>query len=232
MTQNPFQPWKQNFSLPSQFYRKNDTDILTTISKVKNGDAASSGSSTSVQSRQFELGSDSPSYHIPVTSSSNNLGPQIDSDQPTNKPSQNGAKFSIFSQLLNLNKINAFDNLLLNASMSLEDEELSSDKRHGIKKLMEQAIRLDIHGLIILILCSSSSNENNKNEIFEFLWIFIKIFAFLSVAMMPNSKLHLSWKRYLRFGPRRSCCCTWKCLVDTPKWVSLIIKALRVRYRL
>jgi hypothetical protein len=146
MTQNPFQPWKQNFSLPSQFYRKNDTDILTTINKVKNGDAASSAASASVQSRQFDLSSDPQSYNIPVTSSSNNLGPQIDSEQPTSKPSQNGAKFSIFSQLLNLNKINAFDNLLLNASMSLEDEELSSDKRQGIKKLMEQAIRLDNHG--------------------------------------------------------------------------------------
>lgn len=140
MTQNPFQPWKQNFSLPSQFYRKSDTDILTTISKVKNGDAAASASSA----RPFDSGSESQAYSMPVTSSSSSLGAPVDSEAPqTPKASPNGAKFSIFSQLLNLNKINAFDNLLLNASMSLDDEELSTDKRQGIKNLMEQAIRLD-----------------------------------------------------------------------------------------
>jgi hypothetical protein len=180
MTQNPFQPWKQNFSLPSQFYRKSDTDILTTIGKVKNGDAGASATSA----RPFELGSESQAYGMPVTSSSSSLGPPVDSDQPqTPKVSSNGAKFSIFSQLLNLNKINAFDNLLLNASMSLDDEELSSDKRQGIKKLMEQAIRLDQRAIsfrrkktktifssssryhLFSLLLSSPSSDDAKQQI-------------------------------------------------------------------
>lgn len=140
MTQNPFQPWKQNFNLPNQFYRKNDNDLSSTFSKVKNGDAGPSTPNMNVLSHQFDLSSDSQSYSTPVTSS-NNGGPQIESDQPSSKSSQSATKFSIFSQLLNLNKINAFDNLLLNASVSLDDEDLNSDKRQGIRKLMEQAIR-------------------------------------------------------------------------------------------
>lgn len=141
MTQNPFQPWKQNFNLPNQFYRKsNDTD-LSTFSKVKNGDAGPSASNLNASSHQFDLSSDSQSYQAPVTST-NNVISQIDSEQPpSSKSSQSATKFSIFSQLLNLNKINAFDNLLLNASVSLDDEDLNSDKRQGIRKLMEQAIR-------------------------------------------------------------------------------------------
>lgn len=139
MTQNPFQPWKQTFNLSNQFYRKNDTDLSSTFSKVKNGDAGPSAASMNMLSQQFEMSSDSQSYQAPVTSSNNGVSP-IDSDQPSTKPSPSGTKFSIFSQLLNLNKINAFDNLLLNASVSLEDEDLNSDKRQGIRKLMEQAI--------------------------------------------------------------------------------------------
>ena len=132
---NPFQPWK--------FYRKNETDISTAYNKVKNGDSGSLASNSNIQPHHFEM-IDSQPYQIPVTSSSSNNGPNSETDQSSSKPSLNGTKFSIFSQLLNLNKINAFDNLLLMSSMSLEDEELSVDKRQGIRKLMEQAIRLDI----------------------------------------------------------------------------------------
>lgn len=138
MTQNPFQPWKQNFNLPNQFYhRKSDTDLPSTM---KNGDGGPSVSNLSAMSHQYDLSSDSQSYHAPVTSSNGNSNPQNDSDQQPS-PKSSGTKFSIFSQLLNLNKINAFDNLLLNASVSLDDEDLNSDKRQGIRKLMEQAIR-------------------------------------------------------------------------------------------
>lgn len=140
MTQNPFQPWKQNFNLPNQFYRKNDTDLSSTFSKVKNGDAGPSAVNMNVLSHQYELSNDSQSYQTPVTSTNNAIS-QMEQDQQSSKASQSGTKFSIFSQLLNLNKINAFDNLLLNASVSLDEEELNSDKRHGIRKLMEQAIR-------------------------------------------------------------------------------------------
>lgn len=142
MTQNPFQPWKQTFNLSTQFYRKNDTELSSTFSKVKNGDAGpSAAASMNMLSHQFEMSSDSQSYQAPVTSSNNGVSP-IDSEQPSScKPSPSGTKFSIFSQLLNLNKINAFDNLLLNASVSLDDEDLNNDKRQGIRKLMEQAIR-------------------------------------------------------------------------------------------
>lgn len=140
MTQNPFQPWKQTFNLSNQFYRKNDTDLSSTFSKVKNGDAGPSTANINVLSHQFDLSNDSQSYQTPVTSS-NNGAPLIDSEHPSIKSAQSGTKFSIFSQLLNLNKINAFDNLLLNASVSLDDEDLNNDKRQGIRKLMEQAIR-------------------------------------------------------------------------------------------
>lgn len=143
MTQNPFQPWKQTFNLSNQFYRKNDTtDLSSTFNKVKNSDAGPSTASASINmlSHQFELSNDSQSYQTPVTSSINGA-PQIDSEHPSPKSSQIGTKFSIFSQLLNLNKINAFDNLLLNASVSLDDEDMNNDKRQGLRKLMEQAIR-------------------------------------------------------------------------------------------
>lgn len=140
MTQNPFQPWKQNFNLPNQFYRKNETDLSSTFNKaMKNGDGGPSVSNLSVVSHSFDINSESQSYQTPVTSSNGNSNHQNDSDQPS--PKSIGTKFSIFSQLLNLNKINAFDNLLLNASVSLDDEDLNNDKRQGIKKLMEQAIR-------------------------------------------------------------------------------------------
>ena len=140
MTQNPFQPWKQTFNLSNQFYRKNDTDLSSTFSKVKNGDAGPSTANINVLSHQFDMSNDSQSYQASVTSS-NNGAPQNEAEHPSIKSTQSGAKFSIFSQLLNLNKINAFDNLLLNASVSLDDEDLNNDKRQGIRKLMEQAIR-------------------------------------------------------------------------------------------
>jgi hypothetical protein len=140
MTQNPFQPWKQNFNLPNQFYRKSDTDLSTFNKSMKNGDGGPSVSNLSAMSHQFDLSSDSQPYQAPVTSSNGNSNSQNDSDQQPSPKSSN-TKFSIFSQLLNLNKINAFDNLLLNASVSLDDEDLNSDKRQGIRKLMEQAIR-------------------------------------------------------------------------------------------
>lgn len=140
MTQNPFQPWKQTFNLSNQFYRKNDTDLSSTFSKVKNGDAGPSTANINVLSHQYELSNDSQSYQAPVTST-NNGAPQIELEHPSIKSAQSATKFSIFSQLLNLNKINAFDNLLLNASVSLDDEDLNNDKRQGIRKLMEQAIR-------------------------------------------------------------------------------------------
>jgi hypothetical protein len=51
----------------------------------------------------------------------------------------------------------------LNASVSLDDEDLNSDKRQGIRKLMEQAIRwfvefsVSLHGALwpknLWILC-------------------------------------------------------------------------------
>ena len=138
MTQNPFQPWKQNFNVPNQFYRKGDTDLSTFNKAMKNGDGPSVPN-MSLMSHQFEMSSDSQPYQAPVTSSNGNSNSQNDSDQQPSPKSS--TKFSIFSQLLNLNKINAFDNLLLNASVSLDDEDLNSDKRQGIRKLMEQAIR-------------------------------------------------------------------------------------------
>lgn len=140
MTQNPFQPWKQNFNLPNQFYRKSDNDLPSTYSKVKNGDAGPSASSLNLLSHQYDMSSDSQSYQAPVTSSN---GVTQNEEQSASKTTSQStvSKFSIFSQLLNLNKINAFDNLLLNASVSLDDEDLNHDKRQGIRKLMEQAIR-------------------------------------------------------------------------------------------
>ncbi|CRK97790.1 CLUMA_CG011169, isoform A [Clunio marinus] len=144
MTQNPFQPWKQNFTLSNQFYRKNDTDSSSTFNKVKANEAGPSVSNMSILSQQLDMSNDSQSYQTSVTSSNNiNHQTEIDQLQPVNKSSQCNSKFSIFSQLLNLNKINAFDNLLLNASISLDDEELNNDKRRGIRKLMEQAISSD-----------------------------------------------------------------------------------------
>lgn len=141
MTQNPFQPWKQTFNLSNQFYRKNDTDLPSTFSKVKNGDAGPSSGNINALSHQFDLSNDSHGCSTPVTSSNNNCAPQSEPEHPTTKSAQSATKFSIFSQLLNLNKISAFDNLLLNASVSLDDEDLNNDKRQGIRKLMEQAIR-------------------------------------------------------------------------------------------
>ena len=108
---------------------------------MKNGDVEISGppSNLSILSHSFEMSS---SGEYPP------LG-QNETDQQSNikhsphHPQQqhNGTKFSIFSQLLNLNKINAFDNLLLNASLTMDDDDMNGDKRQGMRKLMEQAIR-------------------------------------------------------------------------------------------
>jgi hypothetical protein len=142
-----FQPWKQAFNnLPNQFYNrnKNDTELSSTFSKMKNGDAEVAGQLTpslSLASNSYELSNDSQHYQVSVASNSSALS-QVETEQPVaNKSSLNGSKFSIFSQLLNLNKINAFDNLLLNASLSMDDDDLNSDKRQVMKNLMEQAIR-------------------------------------------------------------------------------------------
>lgn len=146
-----FQPWKQAFNnLPNQFYRSaknsDSTELsvaTTTFGKMKNGDVEISGppSNLSILSHSFEMSS---SGEYPPSG-------QIENDQQSNikhsphhHPQQqqhNGTKFSIFSQLLNLNKINAFDNLLLNASLTMDDDDMNGDKRHGMRKLMEQAIR-------------------------------------------------------------------------------------------
>lgn len=135
MTQNPFQPWKQNFNLTNQFHRKTDTDLSSAFNKVKNGDAG-----LAAMTHPYDMSSDLQSYPGPCTSS--NTAPNIEGESSAGKASNHtAAKFSIFSQLLNLNKINAFDNLLLNASMILDDDDLKNDRRQGIKKIMEQAIR-------------------------------------------------------------------------------------------
>jgi hypothetical protein len=136
-----FQPWKQAFNnLPNQFFRnaKNDSGELSTFGKMKNGDIEISptgpplpSSNLSLLPHQFELNSGeySSSSHIETEA------------QLKHSQQHNGSKFSIFSQLLNLNKINAFDNLLLNASLTLDDDDLNGDKRQGMRKLMEEAIR-------------------------------------------------------------------------------------------
>ncbi|XP_070491909.1 homeobox protein 2 [Chironomus tepperi] len=166
-----FQPWKQAFNnLPNQFYRninnKNDSSDSASStfnsSKMKNGDIEISGpssvsnmnilspqSSTST-SHPFDLNNEH--YQSPVSASTNNVLIDNEPVNATNKGSLNGTKFSIFSQLINLNKINAFDNLLLNASMSLDDDDFSSDKRQGMRKLMEQAISDEAKQQIAFIL--------------------------------------------------------------------------------
>lgn len=142
-----FQPWKQAFNnLPNQFFRnaaaKNDSsgELSTFGNKMKNGDIEISptgqpppppSSLSLLPHHQFELNSGeySSSSHIETEA------------QVKHSQQHNGSKFSIFSQLLNLNKINAFDNLLLNASLTLDDDDLNGDKRQGMRKLMEEAIR-------------------------------------------------------------------------------------------
>ena len=127
-----FQPWKEQ-QVPSSAAAANHLYR----NKVKNGggDMETTGQSSSSLQHPFELQN---ADYVPSSS-------QLEADQQHAKhpsqSSQNGMKFSIFSQLLNLNKINAFDNLLLNASMTFDDDDLNSDKRQGMKKLMEQAIR-------------------------------------------------------------------------------------------
>lgn len=129
MTQNPFQPWKQKLNITNQFNRKNDT----TFNKVKNEVAGMSS-----MAHQYDISTDSQSFS---GSSTSNNTPKME-DLPAGKiPNNTTAKFSIFSQLINLNKINAFDTLLRNASAILDDDDLNHERRHGIKTIMEQAIR-------------------------------------------------------------------------------------------
>lgn len=151
-----FQPWKQAFNnLPNQFYRNNKNDSSDSASstfnsnKMKNGDieisGPSSASNPNILSPQSSTSTSHPfdlnNEHYQSPASTNNVLVENEPVVGSNKGSINGTKFSIFSQLINLNKINAFDNLLLNASMSLDDDDFSCDKRQGMRKLMEQAIR-------------------------------------------------------------------------------------------
>lgn len=135
-----FQPWKQ--VLPNQFYRnKNDgsempSTATATFGKMKNGEAEIS---TAGQSTPNLTILPHPFEDYPASQYEAEQHPKHSPQQQ--QPHHNGTKFSIFSQLLNLNKINAFDNLLLNASLTLDDDDLNGDKRQGMKKLMEQAIR-------------------------------------------------------------------------------------------
>ncbi|KAG5680101.1 hypothetical protein PVAND_009627 [Polypedilum vanderplanki] len=170
-----FQPWKQAFNnLPNQFYRKSESSNelpSSTFSnnKIKNGDeipGASISNLNSILSHSYDVNNDSqhsqqqqtPLYQSSLTSpncSNNNLT-QIDSEQQQQQPvtnKLNGTKFSIFSQLLNLNKINAFDNILVNASLSIDDDDdFTGDKRQGMRKLMEQAISDEAKQQIAFIL--------------------------------------------------------------------------------
>lgn len=145
-----FQPWKQAFNnIPNQFARNNSKSdnsnelsptTTATFGKMKNGDVEISGppqqSNLSFTTHPFEMAM-SGDY------SSSSTG-QIETDPQKHshhQQQQNGTKFSIFSQILTLNKINAFDNLLLNASLIFDDDEMNGDIRQGIRKMMEQAIR-------------------------------------------------------------------------------------------
>jgi hypothetical protein len=173
MSQNPFQPWKQNFNNSSQFYRKNDCDILSSYNKMtKSSDSGTSTNSHNIMPHHFDSinGNDGiqlyqhqSSLSMTNSCSSNSVS---DSDPPitpnqgshlhqnsssatttlsqakSSQSSTTTSKFSIFAQLLNLNKIQSFDNLLMNAT--LDDDDLNNDKPHGIRKLMEQAIRYEM----------------------------------------------------------------------------------------
>jgi hypothetical protein len=174
MSQNPFQPWKQNFNNSSQFYRKNDCDILSSYNKMtKSSDAGTSanshnmphhfdsinGSNDGLQLYQHQSNlsmtnscssnsvsdSDPPlTPHQPShihQSSSTQTTTTLSQAKTSSQNSTTSSKFSIFAQLLNLNKIQSFDNLLMNAT--LDDDDLSNDKPQGIRKLMEQAIRYE-----------------------------------------------------------------------------------------
>lgn len=161
MSQNPFQPWKQNFNNSSQFYRKNELDCNKITKSSDAGPSTmmphhfdmngsdglnlyqhqsclsmtNSCSSNSVSDSDPPLTPQQPSHSLQNSSSATAISSQIKSSQN----STTSSKFSIFAQLLNLNKIQSFDNLLMNAT--LEDDDLNNDKPHGIRKLMEQAIR-------------------------------------------------------------------------------------------
>lgn len=76
---------------------------------------------------------------LPFSATPNNL---LDYSQP---PAKANHKFTLFTKLSNFHKLNAFDSLL-NSSGPVADfgdvEDLSSDeKRQGLKKLLEQAMR-------------------------------------------------------------------------------------------
>lgn len=167
MTQNPFQPWKPSFAPSSSFYRKasgGENDLISAYNKPSKsaGDGVLSYAyDMNAQDNLQQMYQSTTAPPMTTSSSSNSVS---DSDPPsqhhqhqqsssasaTPAKAQQSSKFSIFSQLLNLNKIQSFDNLLINAT--LDDDDLSADKRHGIRKLMEQAIRYVAQPKNLLIL--------------------------------------------------------------------------------
>lgn len=143
MTQNPFQPWKQTLNANTNFFRKNEEEFGQ---KVKNSDfninhnnseplgSQSCSNNLPAHSHSFELSNESQHNYPPAVSSTEE---QLQQQQ---QKSSSNPKFSIFNQLNNLHKVTAFDNLL-NATTNPDDEELSDDKKQGMRLLMEQAIR-------------------------------------------------------------------------------------------
>lgn len=144
MTQNPFQPWKQTLNLNTNFFRKNEEEFGQ---KVKNSDfnlnhnnsetsgLQSCSNNLPAHSHSFELSNESQQNYPPAVSSTEEQLQQQQQQKSSSNP-----KFSIFNQLNNLHKVNAFDNLL-NATTNPDDEELDDDKKQGMRLLMEQAIR-------------------------------------------------------------------------------------------
>jgi hypothetical protein len=105
----------------------------------------------------------SSSQQIPNTSAnSNEYSNQAQHDQQSQSTSKNNSnpnstnqKFSIFSKLNNVHKINAFDNLLIAATSTsiLEDgEDLTEEKKSNTQKLMEQSISDEAKQQITFIL--------------------------------------------------------------------------------
>ena len=87
---------------------------------------------------------------LPFSATPNNL---LDYSQP---PAKANHKFTLFTKLSNYHKLNAFDNLLNSAGPAADFgdiEDLSSDeKRHGMKKLLEQAIRYyKFYGMLFFV---------------------------------------------------------------------------------
>lgn len=188
MTQNPFQPWKPSFAAANQFYRKSSessSDIISSYSsKATKSEAGASATNLSVLSYAFDLnGSEGMQLYPQTTSAPMTTSSSSNSVSDTDRPPQSltpqqqqqltmsqssktsnasSSKFSIFSQLLNLNKIQSFDNLLINAT--LDDDDLCADKRQGIRKLMEQAIRYATKTDFGSVLSSSSLLSAQKKS--------------------------------------------------------------------